>query len=149
MMKIQSLTTEKYLEQYILEGYKNASNSQDSMQYASLFHDDAIWCPPSIPDYSGRTSIAYGYDAKQGNINVETFVKEVIVADDVGLVIGGATIEFYSFDQTVNKKFWHRVFWFFKNKDNCWKIYRQIWNVKKTIELPKPDPSFSFASVNS
>jgi ketosteroid isomerase-like protein len=96
-----------------------------------MFHENALWCPPSIPDKRGRKAIRYGFTAKDARIAVSTYVDEVDARGDLGYVVGKAEVVVFPNGGGPKRALLFRVFWVFKKIGSEWKIANQIWNEKK------------------
>ena len=113
--------------------YAAAARNGDPDAYASLYAEDAVWCPPDRPDAYGpeaiRVAEAPVFETVELDPSIEaTEVRELVPG--IGLVLGMAkvTVKTKATGETSDLLF--RAFWLLEQEAGEWKITRQIWNQK-------------------
>ena len=107
--------------------------ARDTQGYASLFAEDAVWCPPNAIDRTGPEQIALGVSEVLGGNNFDPtfFVDEIQVRDEFGYVFGRSKELITPIGGGTTTTAFSRELWIFRKVSGKWKIYRMIWNLKQ------------------
>ena len=113
---------------HTLPGYVKA---KDIAGYASLFSEDAVWCPPSAPLRTGPAAIAEGFGAMAAILDFDPSfaVVEVEAFETEGQIFGRGTIILTPVGGGQSTTAHSREWWKFISTASGWRIARLMWNL--------------------
>jgi ketosteroid isomerase-like protein len=117
-----------------------AVRAHDVPGYASMFADDAIWCPLGAPERHGPAEIAVGVAGVLEGVDIDPVMTpvNVTVHGDAGYLFGHGKLTIKPQDGSPTTVAHSRELWTFSKVHGAWKIYRMIWNADPSPAHKKP-----------
>lgn len=116
---------------FIEENYPRVNNFNDVELYKTLYHPDALWCPPGFEDKRGADQIGFAFGFKDFTIEVEIKELEGLNGVDHSYVTGLVGVKTFEKDGAFRKELLLRGSWVVVEYDGRPVIRYQVWNEKE------------------
>lgn len=124
------------IRHFIEVDYVESANSNDASRYAALYTDTALWSPPGAPDRRGPAAIRFAFLVKMADIKIEMNLLEYeIVTPGFGFATGIVLVNVRPRNGQPDQNVIYRALWHLGKYENTWKIVRQIFTEKPSVEL--------------
>lgn len=116
---------------FILTIYPAINNQNDVEVYKTLYHPDALWCPPYFEDKRGVEQIGFAFGFKNLEIKIRIIEVESFDSQDCSYVTGLVDVCKDYGDQSFEDKIILRGSWLVVEFESQLVIRYQVWNEKK------------------